>query len=413
MIIGRVKMLRSLSGWRQQQFTTTIALVACLALAAVWLIPTKAKGAQSDLVVTVADAGIQSFATSGLDSTPTLQVENFDSRTSVSFTSSGWDFSGSGSIGDANVFGGAGGAGKFPTASEIIMTMPTTSDYRYVGFWWSAGNPNNHVDLLDTNNIVLATFSVDLDGSTEDLQGVVGSCAGASSSNNYNNNGYCGNPNLTIGANTYTTRQVTTEQYAFVHLRYTPASGEGFRKVRFRGTGFEFDNVTISQTVPPLASTETTTETFAPYTISTPTVFIADPRSTAVSFPGVTLGAGAGETNAMLCFSQVTQAGGAITGSAEISASGSGSGVTVSSSTNLVAFSGTRDSVTSFAPSIDFPSVPSGQKFGLGSIYIRVVATPQTNLGSAGCTGDAAVSALVEVRFLSVLRSDSVAITID
>jgi hypothetical protein len=31
-------------------------------------------------------------------------------------------------------------------------------------------------------------------------------------SNNYNNNGYCGNPNLTIGANTYTTRQVPTEQ---------------------------------------------------------------------------------------------------------------------------------------------------------------------------------------------------------
>ena len=192
MIIGRVKMLRSLSGWRQQQFTTTIALVACLALAAVWLIPTKAKGAQGDLVVTVADPGIQSFATSGLDSTPTLQVENFDSRTSVSFTSSGWAFSGSGSIGDANVFGGAGGAGKFPTASEIIMTMPTTSDYRYVGFWWSAGNPNNHVDLLDTNNNVLATFTVDLAGSTEDLQGVVGSGAGASSSNNYNNNGYCG-----------------------------------------------------------------------------------------------------------------------------------------------------------------------------------------------------------------------------
>jgi hypothetical protein len=109
----------------------------------------------------------------------------------------------------------------------------------------------------------------------------------------------------------------------------------------------------------------------------------------------------------------VTQGGGAITGSAEISASGTGSGVTVSSSTNLVAFSGTRDSVTSFAPSIDLTSVPSGQKFALGSIYIRVVATPQTNLGSAGCTGNAAVSALVEVRFLNVLRSDSVAITID
>ena len=162
-----------------------------------------------------------------------------------------------------------------------------------------------------------------------------------------------------------------------------------------------------------MASTETSTETFAPYTISTPAVFIADPRSSAVSFPGVTLGAGTGESSAMLCFSQVTQAGGAISGSAEISASGSGSGITVSSSTNLVAFSGARDTVVSFAPSIDFQSVPSGQEFGLRSIHVRVVATPQTNLGTAGCTGDAAVSALVEIRFLNVLRSDSVAITID
>lgn len=413
LIVGKVKMLRHLSGVREQHFTTLIALVASLALAAVWVVPTKATGAQSDLVVTVADAGIQSFATSGLENTPTIQVENFDSRTGVSFTSPAGTFSGTGSIGNAGVYGGAGGAGKFPTASDIVLTMPTTSDYRYVGFWWSAGNTNNHVDLLDINNNVLATFTVDLAGSTEDLQGVVGSCGGASSANNYNNNGYCGNPNLTIGGTTYTTRQVPTEQYAFVHLRYSPASGEGFRKVRFRGTGFEFDNLTISQTVPPLASTETTTETFVTYTISTPAVLIADPRSSSVSFPGVTLGAGTGETNAMLCLSQVTQSGGAIPGSAVISASGSGSGITVTSSTNLFAFSGARDTVVSFAPSIDFQSVPSGQEFGLGSIYIRVVATPQTNLGSAGCTGDAAVSALVEIRFLNVLRSDSVAITID
>jgi hypothetical protein len=69
------------------------------------------------------------------------------------------------------------------------------------------------------------------------------------------------------------------------------------------------DNVTISQTTPALAPTETTTETFVPYTVSTPGVLIADPRATSVSFSGLTLGAGSGETNAMLCISQVTQAG--------------------------------------------------------------------------------------------------------
>ncbi len=382
-----------------------LAMVSCIVLAAVWLEPTKAQGAQSDLVVTVADAGIQSFATSGLQTTPTLQVETFDTRSNVTFTSNAGTFSGSGSVFNANVYGGAGGTGKHPTATNMLLTMPNTSDYRYVGFWWSAGNSNNHVDILDINDNVLATFTVDIANSTEDLLGVVGSCSGP----NPLNNGYCGNPNLTINGTTYGSRQVANEPYAFVHLRYEP----GFRKVRFRGTGFEMDNVTISQTSPPLSSTETTTETFVQYTVTTPGVVIADPRSTTVSFPGVTLGAGTGETNAMLCFSQVTQTGAAITGSAEVLAAGSGTGVTVTSGTNLVTFSGVRNTVVSFSPSIDFQSVPSGDRFGVGSLYIRVVATPQTNAGSSGCTGDAAVSVVIEVRFLNLLLSDTVGIPID
>jgi hypothetical protein len=376
-----------------------------MVMALVWLEPTKARALQSDLLVTVADAGIQSFATSGLQTTPTLQVENFDNRTNAGFTSTAGTFSGSWQMNDAGLYGGAGGSGKHPTASNMLLTMPTTSDYRYVGFWWSAGNSDNHVDILDINDTVLATFTVDIANSTEDLQGAVGSCSGA----NPLNNGYCGNPNLTIGGATYTSRQVATEPYAFVHLRYEP----GFRKVRFRGTGFELDNVTISQTSPPLSSTETTTETFVQYTVSTPSVLIADPRASTVSFPGVTLGAGTGETNAMLCFSQVTQAGGAISGSAEVVAAGTGTGVTVSSGTNLVTFSGARDTVVSFSPNVDFQSVPSGDRFGIGSLYLRVVATPQTNAGSSGCTGDAAVSVVIEVRFLNLLLSDSVGIPID
>ena len=398
-------MSRETASFQSKKVSLILAMVSCVALALVWLEPTKARALQSDLVVTVADAGIQSFATSGLQSTPTLQVENFDSRSTVAFTSGAGTFSGSGTLSDAGVYGGAGGTGKFPTAANMVLTMPNTSDYRYVGFWWSAGNSNNHVDILDINDNVLATFTVDIANSTEDLQGVIGSCSGA----NPLSNGYCGNPNLTIRGTTYASRQVPGEPYAFVHLRYEP----GFRKVRFRGTGFELDNVTISQTSPPLSSTETTTETFVQYTVSTPSVLIADPRTTTVSFPGVTLGAGNGETNAMLCFSQVTQAGGAIAGSADVVAAGTGTGVTVSSGTNLVTFSGARDTVVSFSPNVDFQSVPSGDRFGVGSIYVRVVATPQTNAGSSGCTGDAAVSVVIEVRFLNLFLSDSVGIPID
>ena len=145
--------------FRSKKASLMLAMISCIVLALIWLEPTKARALQSDLVVTVADAGIQSFATSGLQTTPTLQVENFDSRSSVTFTSNAGTFSGSGSLStNANVYGGAGGTGRFPTAANMVLTMPSTSDYRYVGFWWSAGNSNNHVDILDINDNVLATF---------------------------------------------------------------------------------------------------------------------------------------------------------------------------------------------------------------------------------------------------------------
>ena len=393
----------SMQFWVQRLLFAS-AMISCMVLTAVWLEPTKAQAAQSDLVVTVADAGIQSYPTSGLETTPTLQVENFDSRTGVSFTSNAGTFSGTGTVTNAGIYGGADGTGKFPTASNMLLTMPANSDYRYVGFWWSAGNAGNHVELLDINNVVLATFTVDIAGSTEDLLGVVGTCSA-----NPPTNAYCGNPNLRINGTNYASRQVPNEPYAFVHLRYAP----GFRKVRFSGTGFELDNVTISQTTPALAPTETTTETFAPYTVSTPGVLIADPRATSVSFSGLTLGAGSGETNAMLCISQVTQAGVVISGSPEVVAVGSGAGITSTSATNLITFSGARNTVVAFSPSIDFQTLPSGRRFGVGSLYIRFVVTPQANLGSAGCTGDAAVSVVIEVRFLNLLLSDSLGIPID
>ena len=408
MKVERMRLLRS--PHKRNSTLSFLALAACLSLAAIWLGPIKAIAAQQDLVASVADPGIDSYPESGLSNTPTIGVESFDNRpltqnSTFNFSGAAGTFSGVGWIQSASVYGGAdsnsGTVGRHATANHntIVLTMPSSSDYRYVGFWWSGGNRENYVDLVD-NGVVVATFEVDVAGSTEDLAGLVAS-RGACGANS--TNGYCGNPN-------YSPRAVMSELFAFVHLRYPP----GFDQVRFRGAGFEFDNVTVSQTVPSLAATETTTETFVPYTLSTPTVLIADPRSSSVSFPGVNLGAGTGETNAMLCFAQVTEAHGAISGSANVvAAAGATTGITASSDVNLAAFSGARDTVLTFAPTIDFQSIPSGSSFGLDSIFIRVTATPQTNLGSQGCTGDAAVSAFIRVRFLNPLLSDSFGIPID
>ena len=352
--------------------------------------------AYPDLTVTVADPGIQSFAASGL--VATTAVETFDSvatGSNVTFTSSTVGaFSGTGTISNFNQYGGAGGAGRFMTASDVYLTLPSSSDYKYVGFWWSAGNSPNNVELLNSSNQVLARFVVDEANTTEDLLGVTSA------------SGYTHNPN------THVPNRLTHEKYAFVHLRYPP----GFRKVRFQGEGFEFDNVTISLEVPAIASTEVTTETFNPYTIATPSVLLADPKTGNVSFPGVTLGAGSGETNAMLCFSEVQSAtaGAAAVTSASVDSSGSATGITSANTTNLRTFSGARATVISFSSNIDFIPTMGAQRFSsVGSRFIRVTATPQTNVGTAGCTGDAVVSTTIEIRFLRPYQSNSINIPID
>ena len=365
----------------------------------------KARGAQEDLVVSVADAGIDEY---DLEDTGTVGVETFDTRPLISnngqfdFSGDAGTFSGFGWIQSSSAWGGAnsngGTTGRHATANNdtIILTMPDTSDYRYVGFWWSAGNSPNDVELILEDGTVGATFSVDIEG-TEDLAGLVGDCRASPGVTEY-----CGNRN-------YDPIEVTDEPYAFVHLRYEP----GFREVRFSGAGFEFDNVTVSETIPNFSETETTVESFDPFTLATPTVLIADPRATSLSFPGVTLTDGTDEENAMICFSQVTQGGGALGEAASIQASGSGTGVTVATDTNLVAFSGDRDTVVDFSPAILLQGVTQNQQFGVTSVYVQVSATPQTNSGTAGCSGSNAVSAVIEVRFLNILQSNSLNIPLD
>jgi hypothetical protein len=123
-------------------------------------------------------------------------------------------------IGAASPIGGSGGTGNFPSAVNTYLTLPTTECY--LGFWWSAGNADNNVQLLDASDNVVATFTA------ADLVANLGSCP----------NDYCGNPNLNFA--------VPNELFAFVHLRLP----SGFNKVHFYGTGFEFDTVTLSIDVP-------------------------------------------------------------------------------------------------------------------------------------------------------------------
>ena len=329
-----------------------------------------------------------------LQTTDTLAVANFDDAASFPITVDGvgiFENITTSTIKNDSYYA-AGGSGKYVMAQDMVLTLADGVNYSYVGFYWAGGNAENHVQLLDGNDVILAEFSADIPGSTEDLFGRTGTCES-------NDPNYCLHPG-------------DADKFAFVHLRFEP----GFRKLRFYGFNFEVDNVTVSRTLPGVGANETTTEVFNPFTISTPSVVIADPQSNLVSFPGLTLSDGDGEDNAMICFSQVEIGGATLSGQPFFSATGSGANITPETETNLQTFMGARDAVVTFSSTIDFAPVAAGQRFGIvGSRYFRLTATPQSNIGSAACStaSDNSVSTVVELRFLNSNRTNSFDIPID
>jgi len=392
-----------------------------------------ANAAQENLIVSVAEPRIQFYADSGLTTNTPVLVETFEDTQFGNWECSEWSDDGwgpycsngsmnneqtlystdtqlfespvgvftrnnsSGDVLQADEYGGAGGEGQYAVAGEILLTMPGADVYKYLGFWWSAGNDGNLVVLQDEDGQELASFTVDIDNSTEDLLGVTA------------DNGYTHNPNTNVSG------WQTWEKYAFVHLRYPP----GFRKVLFSnengGGGFEFDNVTISTEVPDFVASETTTETYNAFTLSTPAVLLADPRTGEIGFPGVTLAAGANETNAMLCISEVAdQAGAALQSNSIFQLSDSGTTLTVAGDSSLRTFSGSRDNIVSLSSGLVLTPSNMTPTFNIvGSRYIRVTATPQINAGTAGCTGNAIDSEIVEIRFVNILQRNTLQIRID
>ena len=130
------------------------------------------------------------------------------------------DFEGAISVYAASPIIGAGGVGngiQIPEYNPATFTPHGNTCNRYLGFWWSAGNATNYVELLDGRGTVLARFTAadlyaDLNGKSD----------------------YFGNP--------LDQTQVPNEVFAYVNIRY-PA---GFSKFRFSGTGFELDNISMS-----------------------------------------------------------------------------------------------------------------------------------------------------------------------
>ena len=236
-------------------------------------------GIDDNLTVSLGAPGTTVFGDTGAGLTSTVASVSFSgsaanyvanntiSATNLNNNSSTNIGTGSGglALGSTNVFGGAEGSTNYaaPGNSSDPYQINFSAQQRYVGFWWSAGNSDNNVQLLDAsgNTLLSPAFTT-----SELLQSIFAGVTPAACPStrpttaqvtNNPNLRYCGNPKTTSGSlddpdNAVFVYNYVAEPFAYVHLRYS----EAFSGVRLWGTGFEFDNLTISQTVPAASDDE-------------------------------------------------------------------------------------------------------------------------------------------------------------
>ena len=232
------KQMNAISRWIT---TATFSLVAM----------TWAGSATAGFLVTYEAPGVQNANQSALcadlgggSASCTIGIENFDSRSlglgnnfTTQFGIGGGPNFISGAytnveIRNADQYGGAGWAGRFPLAFaanpyEVLLTTNLASGINYFGYWLSALDAGNIVEFYSGANLVF-TFN------PENVIALIGSCPNAA-------NPYCGNPNdLT---------QNPTEPYVFLNFF---DQGSTFDRIRFYendalkpGGGYESDNHTV------------------------------------------------------------------------------------------------------------------------------------------------------------------------
>jgi hypothetical protein len=315
-----------------------------------------------------------SYAGAHLDSTdlssPTMVTETFNDiptgwqPESGQMTAVGY-LTGRTYVAPAGPVGGSGGTGNFPTTVDSTLTLPTTECY--LGFWWSAGNANNHVELMDDSNNVLASFSA------ADLVTALGNCP----------NDYCGNPNFSF--------QNGNELYAYVHLRLP----SGFQKIHFYGAGFELDNITVSVSVPGRATNETSLTGPVELSLEVPPVILVDPRATSVGFPGVRV---SGDSSATLCFRQVADdIGTPLFGNPTASFQNNNNDpVTTQTINDDFVASGSTTDIENSSAHLTSSSVSNQRLASSGSLFFKVFAAAGANPVSGTC--DSGAARIVEIR---------------
>ena len=422
--------------WHQFASLPSFRAALSVILAFAFSVTPSSDGSDSALAVDLSPAFSQARVQDRPDELSSITIrETFDDIATGTFPSSITRTIGTFTRTGSNVgmnpsmeWGGANSS-RFPNTNgvsdSLTLALSTATNFRYIGFWWSAGSGGNRICLQNATQTGTTGASNCLaEYSTSELV----------ASSSFNAALYRGNPNRFTGnesgataearcRNAPTPRDHCGEPFAFIHIFYD----EGFAKVTFSGAGFEFDNVTASteesftliDALP--AGTLIGADSLPAYSLTVARVMPIDPRSSDVSFAGVLLGgAASSQPNATLCLTQVTNS----QGTTPVAASNTNlrlsvptvTGITRSLNPPRFTFTGSQTIVRDLTRQIRIVSSSANRSVANGSsVFIRASVQARLNAGNTSCqsTSNVITSVVIELRPIRLNAVNQLGIPID
>ncbi len=183
-----------------------------------------ANPALAGITFTLERAGAQRTTLTGDIFTETFEEMSKGTSRNVSFANSLGTMS-IAKIEGANKYGGADGIGNYLRGGSSITLNEAQA---YMGFWWSAGDGTNSIELFDEADESLGFYSTSLvsdfiDGLSQEERAA-----------------YSGNPNKNF------LNQNSREYYSY--LNFFGTNGSQIKRVELKGKNFESDNFSFSKT---------------------------------------------------------------------------------------------------------------------------------------------------------------------
>ncbi len=136
----------------------------------------------------------------------------------------------------SNPYGGANGTNFLePKSGGVTVTLSKPATY--IGFWWSAGDASNYMELYDKDGNKLFEFNTSM--LTTLLKNDATTTVTATDGNSYKTNLYYGKPPGRT--------QTPGEAFAYVHMALTGNTSVAIEKLKVYGSNFELDNISVAE----------------------------------------------------------------------------------------------------------------------------------------------------------------------